>query len=88
MSKVNFKKSIQSKMNFKKSQAEVINNRQSGDEDEYGLKPLEKIDRMRRALESIRENSWDFLVLQECDVHEETRLQEDEFVRKTYFICR
>lgn len=87
MSKVNFKKSIQSKMNFKKSQAEVIN-RQLDDEDEYGLKPLEKIDRMSRALASIRENSWDFLVLQECDVYEETRLQEDEFVRKNYFICR
>lgn len=87
MSKNNFKKSILSKMNFKKSQLEVMN-RSIENEDEYGLKPLEKIDRMQVIIKSIEENSWDFLLLQECDEYEEMRLRENEFVQRNYFICR
>lgn len=86
MSNINFKKSILSKINFKKSLIEV-QNRPISNEDEYGLKPLEGIDRMGVIMRSIRENGWDFLLLQECDQHEENRLREDEFVQRTYFIC-
>lgn len=87
MSRNNFKKSIISKMNFKKSQAEV-QNRSIDDEDEYGLKFLDKIDRMEIINESIRKNNTDFLLLQECDEYEEGRLRENEFIQDNYYICR
>lgn len=92
MSKVNFKKSILSKMNFKKSQTEVASRTLDGldneVDEELGIKQFEKIDRMSRVLEAIRDGAWDVMTLQECDEHEESRLREDEFIRENYFICR
>lgn len=87
MSKLNFKKSILSKIKFKKSQLEIMN-KAIENEDEYGLKALEKIDRMEIIIKSIRESNWDFLLLQECDQYEEDKLKEDEFIQKNYYICR
>lgn len=86
MSRNNFKKSILSKMNFKKSQAEVLN-RNENVKDELGLKNLDKIDRLPKILELIQTSAPDFVLLQECEQYEETRLKEHNFIRKTYFFA-
>lgn len=52
-----------------------------------GLEPLSQIDRMKKVVELLETNKPDFILLQECENHEETKLKEDKFIQNNYFLC-
>ncbi len=73
MSRSNFKKGIQETIKCAKHSAGLDCN-------------LENIDRMTKIIESMCASNPDFVLLQECEKFEETKLKESQFIRDTYFV--
>ncbi len=74
---------IMSKNNFKKS----INETMKRAKHSAGLDPLIEIDRMHKIIDLFESNRPDFILLQECELYEESKLRENKFIQSNYFIC-